>query len=63
MERLSRPAHGKGTEDVAVRNDEDVAFGVLPLGLPDDGLVVLFADLTDEAVQPVVDVLRHPTSL
>lgn len=60
-ERLADPAHGKRAEDVAVRDEEDVTVASRMRGLANDGLVPILANLVDNLVQTLGDVLGTPS--
>jgi hypothetical protein len=42
---------------VTVSNDENIATGDLVLGLPDDGAVVVIADVLYDPVEAICDIL------
>lgn len=60
LQSLAHPAHGQGSQNMAVGDDEDIATGVTLLGLADDGGLEPVADVADEAIETVGDVLRAP---
>lgn len=59
-EAVARPAHGQGTQYVPVRDDNDIARGLTRRASLHGRAVIFVADILDQPVQPLGDLLRAP---
>lgn len=54
-QRLSNPAHGKSTQNVAVRDNKDIALGLIRV--LEAGTLVFVLDIIDQSIEAANDIL------